>query len=121
MGLNMFNCTTVLLLVAIRRYFDSRKHVYREAKPEQQERVEKQQKQRARLQHVGYVCMVCVCVWYVPISVVWSKEEAAQAKPNEKSHWDQPSIEYMSLESSDEEDDGRIIVHIVASLFTLEI
>ncbi len=32
-------------------------------------------------------------------------------KDGEKGHWEQLSIEYMSLESSDEEDPGVIVVH----------
>ena len=36
---------------------------------------------------------------------------AKGVRDNERKHWEQLSIEYMSLESSDDEDSGVIVIH----------
>ncbi|XP_065900173.1 uncharacterized protein C14orf93 homolog [Dysidea avara] len=91
---NTFSSSTIT--VSIKRYFESRKRILRESRPDQKERVSSQEKQRKRRSRRH-------CLF---------ERRKKHVQSDELEWWNQLSIEYMSLESSDEEDDISIVHHI---------
>ena len=97
----------ISVLAAIKRYFDSRKRLNRESKPEQKERVhlqEKQRKARARYQRVSYNIymiiientnvVIIIIIMYIYFVLQLFDRRKKCVRGSEQLRWEQLSLDY---------------------------